>query len=405
MHIDPLKVGVGISKDPTTAINNALEETKNPTLVIVFSSSELNPNEVYESIKNEVNCPIVGCSTAGEICSSTGKETTGTVAVMTLESKYLSVGVGVGKNLKENPFKAGLEAVENAYKNIKFNPFITFLGAMRKGAYDIANMKTFMNIVLPDGLQGVEEEFLRGVIGKLGKSAHIIGGSAGDDLKFNQTYQFANGVYTNSAVLCVLSGGLKMGTAIGHPYHPTDVGATVTKAEGRIVYELDGKPAAERMKEILGVDELTPELFAEKTFGFRTIDVSGEYVVRSAVKEGENGAVPFYAEIPKGVYFSVMDTNKEYAIKKFEETLDKAIADAGYPKKIGAVIIFNCILRHLAKERLGFSDLEIIREKLGDVPVIGFNTYGEQGSTSGGAIGHHNQTSAILIIGNELVSQ
>ncbi|WP_198003843.1 FIST C-terminal domain-containing protein [Methanocaldococcus sp. FS406-22] len=122
------------------------------------------------------------------------------------------------------------------------------------------------------------------------------------------------------------------------------------------------------MKEILNVDELTPELFAEKTFGFRTIDVSGEYVVRSAIKE-ENGAVPFYAEIPMGVHFSVMDTNREYAIKKFEETLDKAIADAGHPKKIGAVIIFNCILRRLAKERLGFSDLDIIKEKLGDVPV------------------------------------
>ncbi|KYK29741.1 MAG: hypothetical protein HXS48_12345 [Theionarchaea archaeon] len=52
------------------------------------------------------------------------------------------------------------------------------------------------------------------------------------------------------------------------------------------------------------------------------------------------------------------------------------------------------------------SNFDIIWDELGkDVPVIGLNTYGEQGSTSGGALGHHNQTSSILVIGNELVSQ
>jgi hypothetical protein len=401
----PLKVGVGLGKDGSDAVLNALEDARNPTLAIVFATSKLNPHEVYESIRNEVDCPIIGCTTAGEIASCAGKEQTGKVAVMLLESKHLSVGVGVGKNYKENPFEAGVKAVEEAYRNVEFNPYLLFISAMRKSAYEIMSVKTFMNIVIPDGLVGAEEEMLRGIISKLGKSAHIIGGSSGDDLKFERTYQFANGVYTNSVVLCVLSGGLKMGTAIGHPYYPTDIGAAVTKSNGRIVYELDGEPAADRMKEILGVKELTPEVFAERPFGFRTIDVSKEYVVRGAVSEGENKSIPFYSEIPDGVYLKLMNTNREYAIKKFEETLDKAIADAGIKKNVGAIIIFNCALRRLAKERLGFSDLDIIREKFGDVPVIGFDTYGEQGATPGGSIAHHNQTSAILVIGNELITQ
>jgi hypothetical protein len=56
--------------------------------------------------------------------------------------------------------------------------------------------------------------------------------------------------------------------------------------------------------------------------------------------------------------------------------------------------------------RCGCNDFDVIWDELGkEVPVIGFNTYGEQGSTSGGAVGHHNQTSSLLVIGNELVSQ
>jgi hypothetical protein len=100
-----------------------------------------------------------------------------------------------------------------------------------------------------------------------------------------------------------------------------------------------------------------------------------------------------------------MDTNRDYAIESFKNALKNAITNAGSPKKIGAIIVFNCILRHLLKERLDINDIDIIKEIAGDVPVIGFNTYGEQGATLGGAIGHYNQTSTILVIGNEAISQ
>ena len=74
----------------------------------------------------------------------------------------------------------------------------------------------------------------------------IIGGSAGDNLEFKQTWQFGNGVHTDSGVLGVISGGIKVGTAIGNNYKPiSEKGASVTKSEGRIIYEMDNRPAAE----------------------------------------------------------------------------------------------------------------------------------------------------------------
>ena len=58
----------------------------------------------------------------------------------------------------------------------------------------------------------------------------------------------------------------------------------------------------------------------------------------------------YFIRSSRGVYFNLMETNKEILEEKFRETLNKAIIDAGNPKEIGAVVVFNCILKHLANE-------------------------------------------------------
>jgi len=409
MKFDVLKVGVGQHSDPEQAVKQALEQSGEPDLTIVFTSSQLDPHEVYEKIKAHVgNSAIIGGTTAGEYSSAVEKPQTGTVAVMTLKSRYLKVGVGVGENIKENPFEAGRKAVREAYSNLQDDPTAAALisvAFMRKKSMDILKMKPFVNIVIPDGMSGQEEKFLRGMVTEIGATTPIVGGSTGDDLKFDKTYQFANGVYTNAGVVATLGTSLKVGLGYGHPYYPTKRGAEVTRAEGRTVYELNGRPAVEVLKELLEEEELTPEVFAKKPLGVRSTDIFGEYMIKSAMKANEDGSVTFYAEVHEGSFLTAMETNPEYAISAFENALKSAIANAGNPKKIGAVIIFNCVLRHLLKERLCINDLDIIKDTIGEVPMIGFNTYGEQGATKGGAIGHYNQTSTILVIADELISQ
>ncbi|HID47325.1 MAG TPA: hypothetical protein EYP47_01290 [Methanococcaceae archaeon] len=154
-----------------------------------------------------------------------------------------------------------------------------------------------------------------------------------------------------------------------------------------------------------GVDELTPTVFSKTPVGVKSSDVYGEYIIKSAAHVNPDGSVTFYSAVPKGSYLTIMDTDRDYIIQSFKKTLLRAIHSAGNPEEIGAVVIFNCILRYLLTEREGINDLKIIRELIGDVPVIGFNTYGEQGSTLGGSIGHYNQTSTLLLLGNELISR
>lgn len=407
----PISVGIGYSEtgDAEKAAQEAQNmATKPAEFAVVFSSSTYDPTETYQGVRSVLkDANIIGSTTAGEFSNLTGKTVNDSICVLVIGGKILKSSVGVGKELSKNGENAGIEAAVSAYKSLNFNPYTMFVGMMKKTPFDIVKMKMFTNIVLPDGMSSNEENFLRGIVKVTGKNYPIIGGSSGDDLKLKQTWQFGNGVYTDSGVLGVISGGIKLGTAIGNNYRPiSNRGAAVTKSRGRIVYEMNNQPAANVLKELLGVDELTFDHFAEHPLGFKSLDVSNEYLIRSIMDENPDGSLTFYSEVPKGAYFNLMETNKEILEDKFHETLLKAIEDAGKPKDIGAVIIFNCIYKHLANQRCSFNDFDIIWQELGkDVPVIGFNTYGEQGSTTGGSIGHHNQTSSILVIGNELVSQ
>jgi hypothetical protein len=107
----------------------------------------------------------------------------------------------------------------------------------------------------------------------------------------------------------------------------------------------------------------------------------------------------------EGSYLTLMKTDTNTAIEGLKQTIKNAIKDAGCPKKIGAIVLFNCILRHHLNEKYGINILDIVKEVVGDVPTIGFNTYGEQGATLGGSIGHYNQTLTVLVIGDEPISK
>jgi len=404
-----LNVGVGQSSSISEAVEMALENINNPKLTIVFASSDFDPNEVYSVVREKIKKGhIIGGTTAGEFTNLYTKPKTGTVAVMCLESPALKVGIGVGENISKNPEEAGRTAINMAYQNIIKDPTLAsfvFLGLMKSKNTNLLNINPFTTICLIDGLQGVEEGVLRGMLSKMGRSSRIVGGSSGDDLKFKQTYQFADGVYTNSVVNALVC-GLKMGVGMSHPYVPTDKGAVITKCKGRVIYELNERPAAEVLKELLEVNEITPEVLSVNPFGVRTGDVYADYIIKSAICANKDGSVPCYAEVQKNCYLTMMTTDKKTAIENFKRALYDAVKDAGNLEEIGAIVIFNCVLRHLLNEKLGISDVEIIRKTFGkDIPVIGFNTYGEQGSTRGGSMGHYNQTSTILVISKETLSQ
>ncbi len=406
-----IRVGLGHAMDAITAARQAMEKTPKPDLVICFVGFSLDIEQAYRDIREAVGekAAVIGGSAWGEFSSLMPEPQTDSVVLLSLQSAYFSVGLGVGEQLTTQPEQAAKSAIRHAYANLLSNPAVMSLMAIAldsKGANEVSRIKPCINMVLPDGTSGQEEAFLRSLILETGTVSQIIGGSTATDFSDRKSYQICNGVYQDAAAVASFSSGLKIGTAMGHPYVPASKGAVVTQASGRTVISLNGKPATEVLKKLLDSEELTPELFIQNPFGIKSSDVFAEYTIKSAQQVNDDGSVSFYAEIPKGAFLREMRTDAEIAKKRFKETLEKAIIDAGSPKKVAAVIVFNCILRHQLKCRLQVDDLSLLKEVCGeDVPLIGFNTFGEQGATQGGSIGHYNQTATVMVIAEEVITQ
>jgi len=138
-------------------------------LLIFFASSTIDPGELAERMEAAFpSAETFGCSTAGEIV--TGKMLTNSVVAMAFNRQAI-------KNSK-------VEVLDDLNKESHraFNAFERhFDKPMSK-----MDPKQYVGIILIDGLSG-KEELIMDRIGDF-TNVNFIGGSAGDDLKFKETY-------------------------------------------------------------------------------------------------------------------------------------------------------------------------------------------------------------------------
>jgi hypothetical protein len=391
-------VGFGQGDDSFVAGANAAQEAIGPLsgqaarAAIIFASSQYDQEKVVAGVRSVVkDAIIVGASTAGEITTE-GPLPRHSVAVMLLASDAVRFYAGVGTDIAKGPRAAG-KAVADAVK-----------------AQAAGSLKAF--IMLPDVLVGNGADIVRGVLDSLGEHFPVVGGAAGDDFKFKQTFQYlGDTVYSGAVVGLGLEGDFKMGIGVKHGWIPVGAPLTVTRSEGSVLHELGGKPAISIYEDYFGAEEaskLKTETLAKLAITYplgMTVAGSEEMLIRDPITVDEHGSITCAAEIPTGSEIQLMVGSREEAVKVAKFAAQNAVdqLDGAKPK---AVIIFNCIARNkLFGERSG-EEIRAIQEAVGsDVPLIGFYTYGEQ-APLGGEVRNiercnpafHNETVVICVL-------
>jgi len=172
-----IKAGVGRSNNPDAtkagaeACKTAMDQAGGKAdLVIVFSTVVYDQKKMLEGVRSiSKEIPLVGCSNSGEI---TGEGPVSKyVAVIAISADKMKFTLGVGKGVKADSHKAGVQVAKD----------------VKKKAEDIS-----LFVMLPEGLLGNGSAIVRGVQEVLGKNFPIMGGSAGDDFAFKKTYQYYN---------------------------------------------------------------------------------------------------------------------------------------------------------------------------------------------------------------------
>ncbi len=385
------KAGTGISLNSNPkqagieACAQAMQKVAKPKLIVVFASAKQNQEEMLAGVREiSGDTPLVGCSSAGEITSDGVFE--GSVAVMALESAGLEFILSEGGSIKDGARNAGIKFA----KNIK--------NQLSKESKQV--------MILTDVLTGNGADVVRGIQDVLGKNFFIVGGAAGDDFQFKETYEYCNDKVLKSSLVGVgISGSGAIGVGVRHGWNKIGIPMKVTKSNGAVLEELDGKPAVRIYEDYFGkkADELKKEPLARMAITYplgMQVEGNEELLIRDPITVDEKGAITCAAEIPEGSEIRLIIGSKEDAIKAAEDAALQVNEQLG-GKKAKAVILFDCIARRKLFGRDAYNEIKAIKKILGnDLQMIGFYTYGEIAPLGGNIVkcnsNFHNETSVIL---------
>jgi len=242
----------------------------------------------------------------------------------------------------------------------------------------------YVGLILFDGLACMEEE----VNDQLGNFTNVlfIGGSAGDDLGFKQTYLFVGDkAYSNAVVLLLLKPSVPFDFIKTQSFIPTGKVLQATKVDEaqRTIIEFNNRPAVEAYAETIGENaEAIANYFMKYPVGLM---VDSEPFVRSP-QQVKDSSIVFYCGVKEGMTLEVLE-----AQNMINDTAAAIAATEQSLNGIEALLVFNCILRTLeleSKEQTG-----AYGELFNNIPTVGFSTYGES------FIGHMNQTATMLALG------
>ncbi len=205
------------------------------------------------------------------------------------------------------------------------------------------------------------------------------GGGFLADMMLSQCYQiFNNEVVSQHAVAIMISGDCVMETTILHGCHPCSDYLTVTKAEGPVVFEIDGRPAVDVVHELLGGSEVVDvkDFAMNVTLGINRGDKFGEFQEKDfanrltlAVDEPNKALVMFEPDLTPGAEVQLMRRNLE------PDYFDSVISDVkGRLSELNPFFSFyiNCGGRARPFSGVNFEDAEEVQKAVGDIPLAGF---------------------------------
>lgn len=383
--IDPPGVGSAFGDDPRRAAVEAVEqalgarEVRPRDVVLVFSAGYEEPVAGFQ-LAQRAAAParVAACSSDGAFTA--GRQVAQGCCAIHLSSAHLRLGLALAE-LGHDLAGASRRATELA----------------RAEAQSAGGESPHAALVLlSDGLAGDQREIVRGAYEVTGAAVPIVGGAAGDDLRISRTYQHAGRTTTNGVIALWLGSEEPLAVGVAHGWRPIGAPMLVTRAEGNVILELDGRPARDAYLEARGEQAASDRPFAafamDHPLGIP--NARGSYDVRHIMGDAGSGLAMF-AYVPQNTVVQVMEASADDLLDGAESAARQARAQlAG---EADALLAFSCAAR---KPLLGVRAREGPRRiamACGTTRLCGFFTYGEFGRITG-TTGFHNASVAVLAL-------
>jgi hypothetical protein len=335
--------------------------------------------------------PLTGCSAEGTINGEDADESGFSVVVMAISSDELRWTNGIATGLGADPRAVGQRVAQD---------LLAYLSADTIGLF-----------VFPNGFIDNLHRFFAGLEENLPSERFLPlwGGGAGTDFNVGPpTYQYCDDeVVSDGVSYALLSGEAQTAWALSHSLIPIGGERKVTRSKENVIYEIDGKPAIEVLKEYL------PEgaLANDRDWIRYAISLAICSKAPSYIKDEEyvslgvpavrmaDGSIALQREVQEGtsVWFSSRDKEKiATGLDRMAQQIKDQLGDA-QPK---LVLQFECTTRGktMLREQEKVHFLRQLRQSVGpDAPWAGFYTIGEIGPVEEHNL-RHLYTSVVLAL-------
>jgi len=357
-------------------------------IVFAFASTCYDYPELLKSVRGVTGeVPLVGCSGAGQFTAAdVGQDS---VAVMAIKSDSIKFHAALGKGVKDDPARAVEQAVGG------------FSEAHRAARSEGLNNATC--IVCTDGLAGNGENLVESIHSATGMLAQVVGGAAADDAKFERTDVFFDDESHTDALVAVYAFSKSpIGLGVRHGLNAACPSMIVSRSAGNVIHEIDGKPAVEAYHKFAAeqgktlTDDNREQFMITHELGMLT--PSGEYKIRAPLKANPDGSILLASEVPNGASVSIMSGTNDGLVAAAEVAARSAMVNLGGARPAG-VLVFDCICRRIFLGDEYRRQVQAFQSVLGeDVPIAGWETYGEIAMTPSQQTGWHNSTTVLAVL-------
>jgi hypothetical protein len=395
------KAGVGTSRhhNPNIAGREAAQQAlqkagvDRPDFVLMFASIGYDQHAVLRTVRETTGgAPLTGCSAEGTINGENADESNFSVLVTAISSEELQWTNGLARGLEADPYAVGQRVAQDLQPHLSAE---TTIGLF----------------VFPDGLTNNLDGFFAGLEGDLSSDRFLPlwGGGAANNFSYVEpTYQYCDDEIVSDGVsYALLSGKARAGWAMSHSLIPIGGERKVTRSHGNVIYEIDGKPAVEVIKEYLPEHAFANErnlmrylISLALCFRAPSYIKDEEYVVRGVPQPNlTDGSVSVQTEVKEGtsIWFSSRDKEK---VTTGLDRMAQQIKEQLEGEKPKLVFQFECATRGkmMLREQEKLQLQRRFRQSLGpDAPWAGFYTIGEIGPVEDHNL-RHLYTSVVLAL-------
>ena len=348
-----------------------------PTLSIVFSSVETDFGALQQAFR-DAGVDMVGCTSAGEIVDDSVHESV--IACMVMDMERGCYRIFTGASEASSTYRVCFEAGQMARDTFQ-NPGV---------------------LLLSGGIRVDAEQLVLGVKDGVGREIPFFGGLAGDHLEMQKTLTFSNDFLSDDGVVCLILDTDRIETQGMATSGWEAIGAEnlITKAEGNVVYSINGQPALDVLLRHFGFFDNV----AQKGETLRTLNIQYPFQI---MREGGDTVlrIPMFADYTNRTITLAggVRTGERFrfsiapGFEVVEKTVEEFAAMQQRTPDADAVILFSCIGRHTEFGPLIDEEVQGLFNHW-RAPMIGFFTYGEIGNTAHNTTEFHNETCALVTL-------